>query len=76
MNVGHRKKEKLYQIERDMINVRSVYAMRRCGKRHQGLRRFLMLMNHPPPMSEKNDLSHLVKQYDELQQNQCIGGNS
>ena len=36
------------------INARSIYAMRRCGKGYQGLRRFLMLMNHPPPMSEKN----------------------
>ena len=36
------------------INAKSVYAMRRCGKGHHGLRRFLMLMNHPPPMSEIN----------------------
>ena len=28
--------------------------MRRCGKGYQGLRRFLALINHPPPMTEKN----------------------
>ena len=28
--------------------------MRRCGKGYRGVRRLLMLMNHPPPMSEKN----------------------
>ena len=28
--------------------------MRRCGKGYRGVRRLLMLMNHPPPMPEKN----------------------
>ena len=28
--------------------------MRRIGNGHVGLKRFLMLMNHPPPMNEKN----------------------
>ena len=28
--------------------------MRRCGKSCQGLRKFLALINHPPPMTEKN----------------------
>ena len=36
------------------INYKAVYAMRRCGKGYQGLRRFLALINHPPPMTEKN----------------------
>ena len=35
------------------VNARLVYAMRRCGKGYRGVRRLLM-MNHPPPMSEKN----------------------
>ena len=28
--------------------------MRRIGNGHVGLKRFLMLMNHPPPMNENN----------------------
>ena len=28
--------------------------MRRCGKGYHGLRRFLAIINHPPPMTEKN----------------------
>ena len=28
--------------------------MRRCCKGYRGVRRLLMLMNHPPPMSEEN----------------------
>ena len=36
------------------INYKTVYAMRRCGKGYQGLRRFLAIINHPPPMTEKN----------------------
>ena len=36
------------------ISYKAVYAMRRCGKGYQGLRRFLALINHPPPMTEKN----------------------
>ena len=35
------------------INPRAVYSMRRCGNGYANLTRFLMLMNHPPPMSEK-----------------------
>ena len=30
------------------INYKTVYAMRRCGKGYQGLRRFLAIINHPP----------------------------
>ena len=42
------------------INYKTVYAMRRCGKGYQGLRRFLAIINHPPPMTEKNyrNISH------------------
>ena len=36
------------------INTRVCYSMRRIGKGHQGLKKFLYLMNHPPPMTEKN----------------------
>ena len=36
------------------INPRAVYSMRRCGNGYANLTRFLMLMNHPPPMSEKS----------------------
>ena len=34
--------------------------MRRCGKGYQGLRRLLAIINHPPPMTEKNyrNISH------------------
>ena len=34
--------------------------LRRCGKGYQGLRRFLAIINHPPPMTEKNyrNISH------------------
>ena len=42
------------------INYKTVYAMRRCGKGYQGLRTFLAIINHPPPMTEKNyrNISH------------------
>ena len=36
------------------ISLRVVYSMRRCGKGYSHLKRFLMLMNHPPPMSESS----------------------
>ena len=36
------------------VNRRSFYAMRRIGNGHVGQKRFLMLMNHPLPMNEKN----------------------
>ena len=36
------------------INYKTVYAMRLCGKGYQGLRIFLAIINHPPPMTEKN----------------------
>lgn len=36
------------------INSRMFYAMRRCGKGYQALKTFLTLINHPPPMTEKN----------------------
>ena len=36
------------------INYKAVYAMRRCGKGNQCFRRFLALINHPPPMTENN----------------------
>ena len=34
------------------------FAMRRIENGHQGLKRFLILMNHPPPMTEKNYSFH------------------
>ena len=36
------------------INYKTVCAIRCCGKGYQGLRRFLAIINHPPPMTEKN----------------------
>ena len=36
------------------VNVRSVYAMRRCGVGHQGLQKFCGIMNMPPPVARKN----------------------
>ena len=36
------------------INPRAVCSMRRCGNGYANLTRFLMLMNNPPPMSEKS----------------------
>ena len=36
------------------VNRRIFYSMRRIGNGYQGLKKFLMLMNHPPPMTEKN----------------------
>ena len=36
------------------VNRRVFYAMRRIGNGLQGLKRFLMLMNHPPPMLERS----------------------
>ena len=36
------------------INYKAVHAMRRCGKCNQCFRRFLALINHPPPMTENN----------------------
>ena len=35
------------------VNSRIFYSMRRIGKGYQGMRRFLTLMNHPSPMTEK-----------------------
>ena len=43
------KKSKMFDI-----NYKTVYSMRRCGKGYQGLQKFLALINHPPPMTEKN----------------------
>ena len=37
------------------INRRAFYAIRRIGGGYQILKKFLMLMDHPPPMTEKND---------------------
>ena len=36
------------------INKRLFYAMRRMGKGYAGMKRFLTLMNLPPPMTEAN----------------------
>ena len=36
------------------VNVRSVYAMRRCGVGHQGLQKFCGIMNMPPPVARKH----------------------
>lgn len=36
------------------INKRSVYAFRRLGKGYAGMKKFLVLMNLPPPMTKKN----------------------
>ena len=38
------------------INSRIIYSLRRLGKGNAGLKAFLYLMNHPPPMSEKSKL--------------------
>ena len=38
--------------------------MRRIGNGYVGLKRFLMLMNHPPPMNEKNYRKIGYKFYD------------
>ena len=36
------------------INRRVYYSMRRIGNGYEGMKRFLVLMNHPSPMTEKN----------------------
>ena len=36
------------------VNIRSVYAMRRCGVGHKGLQKFCGVMNMPPPVARKN----------------------
>ena len=36
------------------VNLRSVYAMRRCGVGHNGLQKFCGAMNMPPPVTRKN----------------------
>ena len=36
------------------VNLRAVYAMRRCGIGHSGLQRFCGGMNMPPPVTSKN----------------------
>ena len=36
------------------VNVRAVYAMRRCGIGHKGLQKFCGVMNMPPPLTHKN----------------------
>ena len=56
-----RKKKKCRSFD---VNRRSFYAMRRIGNGHVGLKRFLMLMNHPPPMHEKNYRNIGYKFYD------------
>ena len=44
------------------INRRAYYAMRRCGGGHEQLKRFMYLMNHPPPVTEKNYRKIIGKQ--------------
>ena len=46
------------------VNRRSSDAMRRIGNGHVVLKRFLKLMNHPPPMHEKNYRKIGFKIYD------------
>ena len=53
-NCKRNKKKKSIQSKMYEINPRVVYSMRRCGKGYSRLKRFLMLMNHPPPMSESS----------------------
>ena len=36
------------------VNKRFTYAMRSCGQGHLGLKKFSMLMNMPPPITQKN----------------------
>ena len=36
------------------VNRKAFYAMRRVGGGYQSLKKFLYLMDHPPPMTEKN----------------------
>ena len=36
------------------VNRRIFYSMRGIGYGYNGMKRFLVLMNHPPPMTEKN----------------------
>ena len=36
------------------VNRRIYYSMRRIGNGYAGMKRFLMLMNHPAPMTEQN----------------------
>ena len=36
------------------VNRRIFYSMRRIGNGYNCMKRFLVLMNHPPPMTEKN----------------------
>ena len=36
------------------VNRRIFYSMCRIGNGYNGMKRFLVLMNHPPPMTEKN----------------------
>ena len=42
------------------VNIRSVYAMRKCGVGHTGLQKFCGVMNMPPPVAQKS--------YDKLSQ--------
>ena len=59
---GHlKKKKKCRSVD---VNRRSCYGMRRIGNGNVGLKRFLMLMNHPPPMHEKNYRKIGYKFYD------------
>ena len=44
-----KKTQRAYQINR-----RAFYSIRKIGGGYQSLRKFLCLMNHPPPMTEKN----------------------
>ena len=46
-----KKKKKVRSFD---INRRVYYSLRRIGNGYEGLKRFLVLMNHPPPMTEKN----------------------
>ena len=49
MNFGLPKKQSRHYD----VNRRTCYAMRRVGNGYSGMKKFLMLMNHPPPMTEK-----------------------
>ena len=42
------------------INRRIYYSMQRIGNGYEGLERFLTLMNHPPPVTEKNYRKEII----------------
>ena len=61
---GHQRK--------DHVNRRIFYSMRRIGNGYAGMKRFLVLLNHPSPMTEKNSSAYRNSVKEVVMQNAAL----